>query len=288
MYVCFCLDRLEPSCAGYAVPRDLATALRPPRSDALSCPPRHRLARQFAGASRSCMHVALYHVATLRLPLPACCPVSVGSTREYCRAAGCCSGVLSSALTVSAHRQHATGDNRHATHTTAALATRTSSASWHATHRLAGPSPLFTGPARGGKPSWHGLRCVLRVACCARRMLAAALVASCLLHFIIRGSPTRRPGVPTSRHTGATSARMHCRRALRTACVSRTTRSIQRATRSTTACSMRPSAVFHAARQAGDDDADGRACVLRTRRAGEPGTLYKARVLRVPPCEYSE
>jgi hypothetical protein len=96
----------------------------------------------------------------LRLPLPARCPVSVGSTREYCRAAGCCSGVLSSALTVSAHRQHAIGDNRHATHTTAAHATRTSSASWHATPRLAGPSPLVTGPARGGKPPWHGLRCV--------------------------------------------------------------------------------------------------------------------------------
>ena len=143
-------------------------------------------------------------------------------------------------MTVSAHRQHTTCDNRRATHTTAALATRTSSASWHATHRLAGPSPLFTGRARGGKPPWHSLRCVLRIACCAGRMLAAASVASCLLHFIIRGSPTRRLGVPTSRHTGATSARMHRRRALWTAGVSRTTRSIQRAACNTEHNSLQP------------------------------------------------
>ena len=82
---------------------------------------------------------------------------------------------------------------------------------------------------------WHGLRCVLRIACCAGRVLAATSVASCLLYFIIRGSPTRRLGVPTSRHTGATSTRMRRRRALRTADVLQTTRSIQRAAYNTRA-----------------------------------------------------
>ena len=71
---------------------------------------------------------------------------------------------------MSAHRQHTTCDNRRATHTTAARATRTSSASWHATHRLAGPSPLLTGPARGGKHRASG-RAAWLTLCVAHGML---------------------------------------------------------------------------------------------------------------------
>jgi hypothetical protein len=93
----------------------------------------------------------------------------------------------------------------------------------------------------------HGLLCVLRIACCAGRVLAATSVASCLLHFIIRGSPTRRLRAPTSRHTGATSARMRRRRALRTAGVSRTTRSMQRAACNTrAACTTEHNSLQHA------------------------------------------
>jgi hypothetical protein len=112
-------------------------------------------------------------------------------------------------------------------------------------------------------------------------------LACCILQFVAvrpADSERRRQGTPEQPRRGCTAdvrcGPPACRR-------QHAAYNVRHATRSTTACSMRPSAVFHAARQAGDDDADGRACILRARGAGKPGTLCKARVLRVPPREYS-
>jgi hypothetical protein len=61
---------------------------------------------------------------------------------------------------------------------------------------------------------------------------------------------------------------------------------VRHASRRPTACAQArkhaPRAVFRAAQQAGDG-ADGRACALRARGAGKPGTLRKARVLKSNP-----
>ena len=225
----------NPPCAGYAVPRDLAAVLHPPRSDALSCPPRHRLARQSTGASRSCMHVALCHVATSHLPAVPSPSGVLGSTAALLAAAVEYSRERWRCLRIDSIQPATTGvqciQRRRVRHALAGS---------HGMQCIAWRDQVHFSPdphevANTVRVAVHGLRCVLRIACCAGRVLAATSVASCLLYFIIRGSPTRRLGVPTSRHTGATSTRMRRRRALRTADVLQTTRSIQRAAYNTRA-----------------------------------------------------